>query len=78
MKLNADIGFYHLSKIYEAEICGPRSTDLVLPRPRFFMDDEESFLSDHLYLATAEHHPKRPPIGSRSVLVCIGGSLQLN
>ena len=78
MKLNADIVFYHLSKIYEAEICGPRSTDLVLPRPRFFMDDEESFLSDHLYLATAEHLPKRPPIGSRSVLVCIGGSLQLN
>ena len=78
MKLNADILFNELKAVYKAEITGPRSRDLHLPRPEFYMDTDELFLSDHLYLATVEHLPKRPRIQQNSVSICIGENLTLN
>ncbi|MBR0373594.1 MAG: helix-turn-helix domain-containing protein [Mogibacterium sp.] len=78
MKLNADILYNELKAVYKAEIVGPRSRELHLPRPEFYMDTDELFLSDHLYLATVEHLPKRPRIQKDSVLVCIGENLTLN
>ncbi len=78
MNLNAAIIYHELKKDYKAEIIGPRSEDLLLSRPEFYMEDNDSFLSDHLYLATVEHLPKRPRIQKNSVLVCIGENLNLN
>ncbi|MBQ1378909.1 MAG: hypothetical protein IIY76_02730 [Erysipelotrichaceae bacterium] len=78
MKLNAGIIYNNLKKEYRAEIVGPRSEDLALSRPQFYMEEDDSFLSDHLYLATVEHLPKRPHIQKNSVLVCIGENLNLN
>ena len=78
MKLNADIIYNELSKLYDAEIAGPRRTALCLPRPEFYMDNEVEFEADRLVLATADHLPKRPRIRDNSVLVCIGDSLVLN
>ncbi len=78
MKLSADILYSHLAGQYKAAIYGPRTEELTLQRPQFFMDGEEAFLTDHLYLATVEHLPKRPPVRENSVLVCIGENLLLN
>ena len=78
MKLNAGIIYNNLKKEYRAEIVGPRSEDLALSRPQFYMEEDDSFLSDHLYLATVEHLPKRSHIQKNSVLVCIGENLNLN
>lgn len=77
MKLNADIIYHELKKNYRAEIFGKRSSALVLPRPEFYMEDERTFLSDHLYLATADHLPARPAIREGAVLVCIGEHINL-
>jgi len=78
MKLNADIIYRHLSKIYQVEMYGKKSQELKLSRPEFYMEDENTFLSDHLYLATVEHLPRRPRIQENAILVCIGENIQLN
>ena len=70
--------YNNLKKEYRVEIVGPRSEDLALSRPQFYMEEDDSFLSDHLYLATVEHLPKRSHIQKNSVLVCIGENLNLN
>ena len=48
MKLNADIIYNELSKLYDVEIAGPRRTALCLPRPEFYMDNEVEFEADRL------------------------------
>lgn len=78
MKLNAEIIFDELSGLYNAEFFNNGSNELVLERPEFYMDDEQDFLEDHLYLATVEHLPSRPRIQRNAVLVCIGDGRQLN
>lgn len=78
MNLNAAIIFNELKKEYKTEIFGPRSDELLLTRPEFYMEENDSFLSDRLYLATVEHLPKRPHIQKNSVLVCVGENLNLN
>lgn len=78
MKLNTDIIYHHLSQIYHVEMYGKKSGELTLCRPEFYMEDENIFLSNHLYLATVEHLPRRPRIQENAVLVCIGENLQLN
>lgn len=77
MKLNADILYRELNKQYKASIHGSYENRLTLSRPEFYMDGEDSFLTDHLYLATVEHLPRRPKIQRGAVLVCIGDSLTL-
>lgn len=74
MKLNADILYLELSSQYRITMNGPHEKRLTLSRPEFYMDGEDSFLTDHLYLATAEHLPRRPKIQRGAVLVCIGES----
>ena len=77
MKLNADIIYHELKKKYKAEISGPKKEELVLGRPEFYMEDERTFLADHLYLATADHLPQRSGIQEGAVLVCIGEHINL-
>ena len=78
MKLNADIIYNELSALYDAEITGPRCSELNLSRPEFYMDSEIDFPANQLLLATVEHLPKRPRIQENSVLVCIGDGFTLN
>ncbi len=78
MKLNADILFSELSKLYSVEISGPKSEELRLGRPEFYREEDSDFLSDHLYLATVEHLPQRPRIRENAVLVLIGDGFALN
>lgn len=77
MKLNADIIFDGLKENYSVSLKGQKSMALHLSRPQFYMDGEVNFLSDHLYLATADHLPQRPNIQKNVVLVCIGESIRL-
>lgn len=77
MKLNADIIHHELRKHYTVEMYGSGTDRLILPRPEFYMENEVDFLPEHLYLATADHLPKRPRIGNNAVLVCIGEHINL-
>ena len=77
MKLSADIIFRRLREKYNVTISGPRSSELHLGRPEFYMEQEEIFRSDHLYLATADHLPSRPVIRRNAVLVCVGDQIRL-
>lgn len=76
MKLNAEIIYQELKKTYNVTISGPHSDELRLSRPEFYMEDDNIFLSDHLYLATVEHLPRRPRIQDGAVLVCIGDNIR--
>lgn len=59
MKLNADIVFYDIKEIAKAEISGPRTEDLFLQRPEFYLDGSRDFLENHCYVASADHLPNR-------------------
>ena len=78
MRLNADLVCAGLRRSYNVSIHGPRTKELRISRPEFYMDGSDAFLSDHLYLATVEHLPLRPKIGKNSVLVCIGDAAKLS
>ena len=77
MRLSADILGRELAKQYRVTMGGSYENRLTLMRPQFYMDGEDSFLTDHLYLATVEHLPRRPKIQRGAVLVCIGESLNM-
>ena len=78
MRLNADLVGAGLRRSYNVDIYGPRTKELRISRPEFYMDGSDAFLADHLYLATVEHLPLRPKIGKNSVLVCIGDAAKLS
>jgi len=78
VKLNAAIIKEELAKAYKLEMTGPQAPGLHLGRPVFYMDGEDEFAANGLYLATVEHLPKRPRIRQNAVLVCIGDGLVLN
>jgi hypothetical protein len=78
MKLNAQLIYEELSKRYNVMLSGPADPEPLLERPRFYMEGDEDFEENGLYLATAEHLPKRPRIRRNAVLVCIGDSLVLS
>ena len=75
MKLSGDIIYRNLKKSYNAVMTGAGNEAAVLMRPEFYMEDSEDFLSGHLYLATAEHLPRRPRIEKNCALICIGENM---
>lgn len=78
MKLNADLVCAGLERSYSIDIFGPRSKELRISRPEFYMDGSDMLMEDHLYLATVEHLPLRPKIGKNVVLVCVGDAAKLS
>ena len=78
MKLNADILYNRLKETYPVEMFGSGDRKLTLLPPELYMDNTERFLANHVYLATAEHLPRRPTIGKNVVVICIGDSSVLN
>lgn len=77
MKLSGEIIFQNLKKSYKTEIDGTGREAAVLMRPEFYMENSEDFLSGHLYLATAEHLPRRPRIEKNCALICIGENMNI-
>ncbi|WKY45036.1 helix-turn-helix domain-containing protein [Eubacteriaceae bacterium ES2] len=78
MKLNADIIFDTLKTLYKSEKLGLKTDKLHLERPEIYMDGEKKFLTNHLYIASAEHLPYRPIIEKDVVIVCTGNFLGLS
>ena len=78
MKLNADLICAGLRRSYSVDIYGPRTKELRISRPEFYMDGSDTLEGDHLYLATVEHLPLRPRIGKNVVLVCVGDAAKLS
>lgn len=78
MKLNADIIFNNIKEITKAEISGPRTENLFLQRPEFYLDEKRDFLENHCYVASADHLPNRPVIENNVVLILLGNSAKTN
>ena len=78
MKLNAELICAGLRRTYNVEMHGPRTKDLRISRPEFYMDGSDVLADDCLYLATVEHLPLRPRIGRNVVLVCVGDAAKLS
>ncbi|MCI8465362.1 MAG: PucR family transcriptional regulator [Lachnospiraceae bacterium] len=78
MELNAHILFEHLNQRYTVTMYGEAGTKLLLAEPELYIDNTLRFLSNHLYLATAEHLPQRPVIEKNVVVVCIGEHSRLS
>lgn len=74
MKLNSDIVFDNLKERVPAEMYGPTDAELHLERPELYLDEERTFLANHLYIAKADCLPQRPMIEKGAVIVCIGDS----
>ena len=72
MKLNAEILSERLSEYYSTELYGKGDDALTLSAPELYMDNNDRFLENHVYLATVEHLPYRPAIEKNVVVVCIG------
>ena len=77
MKLNADIVYAGLKANYPIIMTGPKTTQLTISRPELYLDNEVTFYSDHLYLATVDHLPLRPQIQKNAVIVVIGEGAKL-
>ena len=78
MELNAHILLNHLSERYTVTMYGEAGAKLLLAAPELYIDNTLRFLSNHVYLATAEHLPLRPVIEKNVVLVCIGEHSRLS
>lgn len=78
MQLNADIVYSALREQYPVKMMGPKTTEMTISRPELYLDNEEEFLSDHLYLATVDHLPLHPKIQKNVVVVVIGEGARLS
>ena len=77
MKLNVDIIFQNLKKKLPVTLWGKGSDDLSLIRPEFYLDDTDSFCSDHVYVCSADHLPRTFTMEKNVLLICLGDAPQL-
>ncbi|MGI6056149.1 MAG: PucR family transcriptional regulator [Bilifractor sp.] len=78
MKLNADIVYSALKERYSVRMIGPKTTQLTISRPELYLDNELTFLTNHLYLATIDHLPLHPKLQKNVVIVVIGDGARLS
>ena len=72
MRLNTDILFEALSKIFPAELSGYHTSELNLRRPEFYTDPGEPMLANHLYILPGDTFPRRVKMEKGCVLLCTG------
>lgn len=77
MKLNAGIIYDNLKTYVPTEMYGPRSDELLLDRPTFFLGNEKVISAGQLYISLADRLPLRPEIQKDVVLICVGNSQRL-
>ena len=78
MKLNADIIYYNLKKTFPVEIIGYRSPELSLSRPEFYVEGNDTFKSNHLYILTTDRISRRAVCERGSVIICTGEVPQMS
>ena len=77
MRLNADIIYHNLNKLFEVSIYGVCESELTLHRPEFYLDRSTGFIKDHVYVCSADHLPQDPRIDDNVLIICIGNAPQL-
>lgn len=77
MKLNAQILYERLKRIYPVKMYGECTSKMLFSSAEFYMDNTVRFHNGHVYLATAEHLPHRPMIEKDVLIVCIGENARL-
>ena len=77
MRLNADIIYHNLNKLFEVSIYGVCESELTLHRPEFYLDRSTGFIKDHVYVCSADHLPQEPQIDDNVLIICIGNAPQL-
>ena len=77
MKLNVDVIYQNLKTGMPVTVLGEFSSELSLLRPEFYLEPSDRFLSDHVYVCSADHLPENPVIESNTVLICLGDDSRL-
>jgi len=77
VKLNADLVYAALRERYPVKMMGIKTEEMTISRPELYLDHSREFLSDHLYLATADHLPLRAELGKNVVIAVIGEDSRL-
>lgn len=73
MRLCADILYWRLKEVLKSvELNGAASTELALSRPQFYLDREQTFEKNRVYVCSADHLPERPSLSENVCLVCLG------
>ena len=73
MKLCADILYWKLKEsLGRVELHGAPGAELSLVRPEFYLDRNQAFEKNRVYVCSADHLPVRPSLGENVCLVCLG------
>ena len=78
MKLNAEILFHEISRVFPAEMTGYKSDELITGRPEFYLDENVPFLAGHLYVMAGERISRRVPAEKGAVILCTGTAPQMS
>lgn len=78
MKLNAEILFHEISKVFPAEMTGYQCDALTTGRPEFYLDENMPFLAGHLYVMAGERISRRVPAEKGAVILCTGTAPQMS
>ena len=73
MKLCADILYWNLKEeLGQVEFHGSGSTELLLSRPEFYLDQSQTFEKNRVYVCSADHLPAKPYLNQNACLICLG------
>lgn len=79
MKLSTDILYWRLKeKLSTVTFHGRHVSELTLNRPEFYLDRNQSFEKNRVYVCSGDHLPQRPSLGENICLVCLGRHWNLN
>lgn len=79
MKLSTDILYWRLKeKLNTVTFHGRHVSELTLNRPEFYLDRNQSFEKNRVYVCSGDHLPQRPSLGENICLVCLGRHWNLN
>ena len=79
MKLSTDILYWRLKeKLNTVTFHGRHVSELTLNRPEFYLDRNQSFEKNRVYVCSGDHLPQQPSLGENICLVCLGRHWNLN
>lgn len=79
MKLSTDILYWRLKeKLNTVTFHGRHVSELTLNRPEFYLDRNQSFEKNRVYVCSGDHLPQQPSLGKNICLVCLGRHWNLN
>ncbi len=79
MKLCSDILYWRLKEVFPSiKIHEKQSDALTLQRPQFYLDKEQHFEKDHVYVCSADHLPTHPILNENVCIIALGDHANLS